>query len=514
MTLIAPGVYIEELPRAVHTIAAVETSIAAFVGRTRCGPVNEPTAIGSFADYERAFGGLWNLSPLGFAVRDFFANGGTRAVVVRLHHAASAAGQVQCTQLAVGGLNLEAANPGSWGNELRVRIDHDAEDGARSLFSLTVSDPLRGLTEVFREVSVASQHSRNVTGVLRAASQLIRSRGVLPRTRPAASPPHPEREESGASGLTKPASDGLDLTPTDYLNAPEAKTGIYALEKTDLFNLLCLPPPAFDRDISSEIWRDAARYCERRRAMLMVDPPLSWKSTADALGSSATGVAASGTKSANAAVYFPRLLQPNPLAGNRLEAFVPCGAVAGVVARTDTRRGIWKAPAGKEARLVDVVRPSLSLTDADNGDLNRNGINCLRAFPDVGPVVWGARTLQGADELASEWKYIPVRRMALFLEETLERGTRWVVFEPNDEPLWAKVRLSVANFMRRLFRDGAFAGATERDAFFVKCDRETTTQNDLQRGVVNIAVGFAPLKPAEFIIIKLQQPTAQNGGAP
>ena len=179
------------------------------------------------------------------------------------------------------------------------------------------------------------------------------------------------------------------------------------------------------------------------------------------------------------------------------------------MARTDLQRGVWKAAAGLEASLRGVIEPSIPLTDAENGELNPHGINCLRAFPAVGKVVWGSRTLRGADQLADEWKYIPVRRTALFIEESLYRGTQWVVFEPNDEPLWAQIRLNVGAFMHGLFRQGAFQGTTPRDAYLVKCDKETTTQDDINRGVVNILVGFAPLKPAEFVVIKIQQLAGQ-----
>ncbi len=151
----------------------------------------------------------------------------------------------------------------------------------------------------------------------------------------------------------------------------------------------------------------------------------------------------------------------------------------------------------------------MKLTDGENGPLNAFGVNCLRVFPLIGPVVWGARTLDGADMLASECKYVPVRRLALFLEESLHRGTRWVVFEPNDAPLWAQIRLIVGTFMHNLFRQGAFQGATPREAYFVKCDEETTTQTDVDNGLVNIVIGFAPLKPAEFVIIKIQQLAGQ-----
>ena len=152
-----------------------------------------------------------------------------------------------------------------------------------------------------------------------------------------------------------------------------------------------------------------------------------------------------------------------------------------------------------------VAELTVKLTDLENGRLNPLGVNCLRAFPIIGRTIWGSRTLKGADQLASEWKYVPVRRTALFIEESLFRGTQWVAFEPNDEPLWSQIRLNVGAFMHNLFRQGAFQGTTPRDAYFVKCDKETTTQNDIDRGIVNIVVGFAPLKPAEFVIVKLQQ---------
>jgi hypothetical protein len=216
-----------------------------------------------------------------------------------------------------------------------------------------------------------------------------------------------------------------------------------------------------------------------------------------------------GLRDENAAVYFPRLRLPDPLRENRLDEFVPCGVVAGVMARIDASRGVWKAPAGQETVLAGVRELSYKLTDGENGRLNPLGVNCFRTFPVVGSVVWGARTLEGADRLASEWKYIPVRRLALFLEESLYRGTQWVVFEPNDEPLWSQIRLNVGAFMQNLFRQGAFQGRTPREAYLVKCDSETTTQADINLGIVNIVVGFAPLKPAEFVIIRIQQLAGQ-----
>lgn len=207
----------------------------------------------------------------------------------------------------------------------------------------------------------------------------------------------------------------------------------------------------------------------------------------------------------NAAVYFPRTRISDPLARGRMRSIAPSGTIAGLYARTDTQRGVWKAPAGTDARLRNVQSLDYSLTDLENGALNPLGVNCLRTFPVYSNICWGARTMEGADALASDWKYVPVRRLTLFLEESLYRGTKWVVFEPNDEPLWSQIRMNVGAFMQDLFRKGAFQGTTPRDAYFVRCDSETTTQADIDSGIVNVEIGFAPLKPAEFVILKIQQ---------
>jgi phage tail sheath protein FI len=288
------------------------------------------------------------------------------------------------------------------------------------------------------------------------------------------------------------------------------KIGLYALEQIDLFNLLCVPPYSSTSDVEVSLVSAAAAYCDQRRAMLLVDSPSDWKDKSIAKAKfTDTTVDNVGTRSKNAALFFPRLKQPNPLRDNQIEEFVPCGAVAGIFARTDSQRGVWKAPAGLDATLVGVPQLSVPLTDSENGELNPLGVNCLRTMPAAGRVVWGSRTLQGDDRLASEWKYIPVRRLALFLEESLYRGTQWIVFEPNDDGLWAQIRLNLGAFMHNLFRQGAFQGTTPKDAYFVKCDKETTTQNDINLGIVNIVIGFAPLKPAEFVIIKIQQIAGQ-----
>jgi len=308
--------------------------------------------------------------------------------------------------------------------------------------------------------------------------------------------------------------DSGPLTDKDYFpdGGEVDKTGLFTLERTDLFNLLCIPADQRDGSTSVPVYQGALAYCRKRRAMLIVDPPADWSSANDITKDNdkkLTDLNLTGEQARNAALYFPRVLAADPNRGGQSATFVPCGIIAGVMARTDVSRGVWKAPAGLDASLNGVQGLAVDLTNDENGLLNPLGINCLRTFPVAGTVVWGARTLRGADLLADEYKYVPVRRLALFLEESLYRGTQWVVFEPNDEPLWAQIRLNIGAFMQNLFRQGAFQGKTPREAYFVKCDKETTTQNDVDLGRVNIVVGFAPLKPAEFVIIQIQQIAGQ-----
>jgi uncharacterized protein len=380
-----PGVYVQEMESDVHTIEPVDTGTTAFVGSALRGPVNEPITINSFADFESNFGGLWNGNRLGYAVSQFFLNGGSKAIIVRIN--------------------------------------------------------------------------------------------------------------SDDAVLNQP------LLPGDEV----AKTGIYALEKADIFNLLYIPPDTQGASVEASVLASAAKYCEKRRAILLLDPPNTWLGKEEAK----SGFPMLGFSTNNGAIYFPNIQAPNPLNNNQVEEFGPCGAIAGIIARTDANRGVWKAPAGLDATLIGVTGLSVPLTDAENGELNPLGINCLRKMPAAGFVVWGARTIVGDDRLASQWKYLPVRRTALFIEETLYRGTQWAVFEPNDEPLWAQLRLNIGVFMHGLFRQGAFQGQSAQDAYFVRCDRTTTEQADIDRGIVNIIVGFAPLKPAEFVVLYIQQIAGQ-----
>lgn len=620
-----PGVYVTEVDSGVHTITGVATSITAFIGRAARGPAETPVTINSYSDFERTFGGLWLCSSLGYCVRDFYRNGGSQALVVRLFHdnfasstdrtnavaaaadtaaaaaatgasaqaaaaaaaakaatytsdpekaaaalvadaalaastasgataitvgdsakaAAATATPLDAASLTISTLTLNAKYPGAWGNTLQAHVDYVQVDGVDQpeVFNLLVRDGTTGKVESFLNVSVRAGDVRRVDLVLASDSDLVTAAGV-PGSRPekSSNPDHARHQfdvwannvvaEVPADNTTTPptpalpalpatnatvhpagtASDGGALATTDF-NGPgtqSGKRGLYSLANADLFNLLCIPPYLAgtigpnDGDIDyAGLVPDAVAYCQSRRAVLLLDSPHVWDDAATAVTAFNTGMI--GTKSNYAALYFPRLQSPDPLRGNRAGELAPCGAMAGIMARTDSRRGVWKAPAGLEATINGAQSLTVALNDSENGNLNPLGVNCLRSFPAAGTVAWGARTLAGSDQLASEWKYLPVRRTALFIEESLYRGTQWVVFEPNDEPLWAQIRLNVGAFMHNLFRQGAFQGSTPKDAYFVKCDAETTTQNDINQGVVNILVGFSPLKPAEFVIISLAQ---------
>jgi len=616
-TLTYPGVYIQEIPSGVRTIMGVATSITAFIGRAYRGPTNEPVMINNFGDFGRTFGGLREDYLMSYAVRDFYLNGGSQAIILRLvsplevaktvagaltlasvvdvttakiavenesniiqndktkipaeQKAAkavsdavdAAAGKAgaklddlkKAAQAAVAGavpgksllnlatatpdiLSIEAANEGAWGNALRARVDYDgvAQAGDRytplttdDLFNLTVRDTDTGTTERFLNLAVKDS-PRRVDRVLENESNLVRVHGAVPTTLPKEKdqgltqdqmkivPFSSEdiKQNMRSVGVADKAADGgyldhNDITAGDGLQGN--KRGLYALDKADIFNLLCIPPEKRGVSIDSNIYSDALPYCRARRAMLIVDSPAGWSANKETAAAAAlTGLPSLnliGEDARNAALFFPHVIEADPKREGQLDSFVPCGMIAGVMARTDAARGVWKAPAGLDATLNGIQGLELNLTDDENGMLNPRGINCLRFFPVAGRVIWGARTLRGADQLADDYKYIPVRRLALYIEESLYRGTQWIVFEPNDEPLWAQIRLNLGAFMHSLFRQGAFQGMTPKEAYFVKCDKETTIQDDINKGIVNIVVGFAPLKPAEFVVINIQQIAGQ-----
>jgi len=665
-----PGVYIQELPSAVHPITGVATSIGAFVGYTARGIDNRAEQIFSFSDYERLFGGLASNSELSYAVQQFFNNGGTQAWVVRTPATAEGAA---AANVVFETLTFFALSSGTWADgQLLIDVDYNGLSHTPpadvTAFNLTITDLVDGTVETFPNVSLQNTQSNYianvvndpdngsqlvnvivptvapttappVTGVIGTAltianvntalggaatattannnygvqlsvsspstppaplpititvfpktsalpqtvsglasqlqatinlalavqvpgasvqcsvsgtgsSQAIRFNALLPQYPDAvvtfAAPPSGPSDASQALGLNvaiPPASsnvahyalgtgdvwasqtastkgaDGSGLPGTaDIIGDPGLFTGIYALEKVDQFNLLCIPdatralagnPSAPDSTINTNaIYSAAIALCDSKLAFLLVDAPPNVNTISAAVDWKTSGLTVSD---ANGAAFFPRLRLPDPLNNFNLRTFAPCGVVAGVYAQTDATRGVWKAPAGTAATLVGVQSLVYKMSDAENGVLNPLGLNCFRTFPVYGSVLWGARTLVGADAETSQWKYVPVRRVALFLEASLYQGTQWVVFEPNDEPLWSAIRLNIGSFMQNLFTQGYFQGQTPAQAYFVKCDSETTTLTDIDNGIVNIIVGFAPLEPAEFVIIQIQQLAGQTG---
>ena len=393
--------------------------------------------------------------------------------------------------------------------------------GINTLFNLTVrrrinANQIEDL-ETFRNISNKQNSPSFVTRVLDRQSDLVRVKNI---TRPNEQPP--EGSPNAPFTLKNAGTDGQNLTSEQIIGKVEVvgttikKTGLQALDNADLFNLLCIPPYDITNKTSTDVYNTASSYFEekQRRAILIIDPPPEWNSADDPRdwAKGIDGQEFGSLREKNATIYFPRILAPDPLDDNKPREFVPCGIVAGVIARIDSEHGVWKAPAGIEATIRGISNPTVGLTDHENGDLNSLGINCMRIMPPLGITIWGARTMRGADHLADQWKYLVVRRLALYIEESLYRGTKWVVFEPNDEPLWAQIRLSVGAFMQSLFRQGAFQGTTPKEAYLVKCDKETTTVDDINRGIVNIIIGFAPLKPAEFVVLRIQQIAGRERG--
>ncbi|HEU5161282.1 MAG TPA: phage tail sheath C-terminal domain-containing protein [Streptosporangiaceae bacterium] len=591
-----PGVYIEELPSAVRTITAVTTSVTAFVGAMRRGPLGKAVTITSFADFERRFGGLDVDRPLSYAVQHFFLNGGSIAVIVRIAKGAAEA-QWKAAPEDAPPLTVTALEPGTFGDGLRVAIDPGIEpdtfglrvldasgaelesytglsmDGTSPRFADSVVNPSSELISVTAQGDAVPGYSGTVSKDLLSGLPDLTGKDLVAKvddgdaqtvTLYTADDPQPgdltvsglalrlERALRRAStkrgfaaarvrvfggrlqvlsgepgttlGLTGEVANDLELTTArpaafalsggddgsatlgvaDFLGLADDGPGIDALRQVEDVNLLCLPDlagDAFNADDRAAVLAAAEALCVEKRMFLIADSPAVWESLDDAR----EGLAAfDSVRSDHAALYFPHIRMTDPLTG-RLRSFPPSGAVAGVIARVDAERGVWKAPAGTETRLSGVSALTVPMTDPENGLLNPLGVNCLRVFPIVGPVLWGARTLEGADALASQWKYVPVRRLALMIEESLYRGLKWVVFEPNDERLWGQIRLNVGAFMHSLFQQGAFQGTSAREAYFVKCDRDTTPQADIDRGIVNVVVGFAPLKPAEFVIVKIEQ---------
>ena len=307
-------------------------------------------------------------------------------------------------------------------------------------------------------------------------------------------------EASGSAFETALVGNGSTI-PAAYL----------LLGNVPIFNLLCVPG-----ENNAAVVGALQEFCAQFRAFLIVD-----SAQTAVVGTGSTGLSFTGPADNNndtlitqyadhAAFYFPWVTAPDPMTGFLPAQFPPCGFVAGIYASTAASRGVWKAPAGIEASLTGAIGLQYVINDQQNGQLNPLGVNCLRQFPNFGNVVWGARTIAGNNALGSQWMYVPIRRLALFIESSLYSGTQWAVFEPNAEPLWGQVRMSIGTFLQGLFLQGAFAGTTPTQAYFVKCDSDNNTPATTALGILNVTVGFAPLYPAEFVVIQIQQMMNQS----
>lgn len=515
-----PGVYIEELPGNVHTISGVSTSNTAFIDVFPRGPVDTAVRISSSTDFERVFGGLDPRSEAGYQLPQFYLNGGQTAFVVRIALPnATLAGTYlpqQLGQPTPSRFRVEASSPGVWGNRLQVAALVSRESTpTRPLFSLQCREvdangdvlrveDLTGLTSDPNDPQYAVSTVNRLSQMIR----LVDVGNADPAPFLQTGPQIVFQTLTGGADGDFPENQLADALIAQVTDDSAALSRI----APDLFNILCIPATSNMTDpAAGKVLAAAQKYCQDRRAFLIIDIPPSGRvgSPSQMLQWFQSNLTSLSLPSACAAVYYPRLRIADPLNSHELREFGVSGTIAGIFATTDVNRGVWKAPAGAQAVVSGAV-PAYIMTDADNGILNPLGINTIRSFPVYGVLVWGARTVQGADELAGDWKYIPVRRLALYLESSLYQGLAWAVFEPNETALWRDIVLSVTSFMNDLFRQGAFQGSSPEDAFFVKCDESTTTQVDIDRGIVNIVVGFAPLIPAEFVIIRISQLAGQS----
>lgn len=515
-----PGVYVEEVPSGARSIEAVGTSTAIFVGETERGPV-EPVKIRNFAEFERLFGGYLRgkgsaIEPLmlTYAVDGFFQNGGSTAYILRAAEAALATGQRTVDIATVPTAVLEASSPGVWAkNQLRAVIG-PASDGVAGhrRIAVVVKDLATGnwsVEENWDRLSADPDDDNYVVSVLERSLYIRWAEATAPsklsdtpKDLTQAAPTEAQLVEL-AVALPPQFADGAG----GDTEVGEARFGelLHALDAVTDASLLVLPG-------KTEGFANAGMaYVESRSLrdlFYIADLPASGKPDLTEALEDTKGALAGLTKSDLGAVYWPWIQVADPVGASRNSTAIipPAGHVAGLYARTDARRGVWKAPAGVEAAVQGIQSLQYKLLDSHQDDMNPVGLNALRLLPSAGAAVWGSRTLRPS----SEWRYIPVRRTAIFLRKSLYEGLQWAVFEPNGETLWSSLRLAAEAFMEQLFRQGAFAGRTSRDAYFVKCDAETTPQADQDAGIVNVWVGFAPLRPAEFVVIQLSQKVDQK----
>lgn len=521
-----PGVYIRETSVGLRSISGVSLSNTAFVGAFQRGPLNKAVRISSLAEYERTFGGAWPLSDASQAVSTYFLNGGSVAFIVRVADKAITKAEKSLPKApADGTFKVSALSEGKWGGNIRVGIA--VKGSAIGILVREYSGNTVVREEVYEGLSSKKASPNFVASQINAASELIRvdqSDNAVPEatnnngaieTVAALQKLEPGKLTSlgtPVDGVTPLKDDGTVNSSwagkmKEALTGNAASgTGIYALNAIvpQTFNLMCLPDTACvsaaAADKAKDVYEIAETFCEENYAFLLVDTARGLKRS-DVVSSWLEKMGA--VRGPNAACYYPRLSRPNPNSQGSDLSGPTSGAIAGLFARTDANVGVWRAAAGTDT-IIAGGNPEEVLTDRQHGPLNLAGLNVIRTLPIYGNVVMGARTMDGVAGRSSPSTYVPVRRLTLFIEASLKRGLSWVPFEPNDESTWSSIRLSVNSFMSDLHQRGAFQGASARDAYLVKCGSDTTNQNDINRGIVNIIVGFQPVQPIEFVIVNIQ----------
>lgn len=509
-TYLSPGVYVEEVPGAVQPIEGVGTSTGAFVGLAERGELDQAKLITNFTQFATEFGTFIPNSYLAYAVFNFFAEGGTRCYVTRV----AGNGAAAATLTLNGGdsnpaLKIDARSPGLWGDRISIAVgDPGAEDPATH-FKLTV----RYQEANQSEYPTADTYVTTEYDNLSAATVEDRLNGISAFVNVTYQPlADPAQETARTLANKRPANSapdtftslaaGNDGAPTpDFIGSEIDKTGLHAFDPIDDVNIVAIPDIAGDRNNILS----AVNYCELRGdCFFLVDPPLSITPLEAKDFRQGTGTySGNAFNSSFAAMYYPWVVINDPLTG-RTRSVPPSGVVAGTYSNTDSTRGVHKAPAGTvDGFLNSVVGVEELITKGEQDVLNPLGVNVIRSFPQAGIVIWGARTLSNLPE----WRYVNVRRLMLFIGESLDEGSQFVVFEPNDPTLWGKVRRTINAFLTRVWRDGALFGNTPQEAFFVKVDEENNPPEVRDAGQLIIEVGVAPVKPAEFVIIRISQQT-------
>ncbi|WP_331730310.1 phage tail sheath family protein (plasmid) [Kitasatospora sp. NBC_00070] len=498
---LSPGVYVEEVSSGSRPIEGVGTAVAAFVGFAEKGPVNEPTLVTNWSQFTQQFGDFMEGSYLAHTVYGYFLNGGGVAYVVRV----GGSGEPELTQargeLPAAGepgraaLVVKASASGEEGQRITVDVA-EASEPAEDHFKLTVS--VAGeVKETFDNVTVR-KGPRNVMTAVRQGSKLIVLEDV--KGAPLVAPTKGSRV--ALSGGAVPAAPVPQVSARDYVGDSSDRTGFAGLEAIDEITMLCVPDVmsayqhnVLDADGVKAVHQAMIAHCELMADRIaIIDPPpgmnarqvKTWREEG------------AGYDSKYAALYWPWIRVMDPVAGK--PAMVPpSGHMAGIWARNDSTRGVHKAPANETVR--GAIALELAITKGEHDLLNPIGVNCIRAFPGQGIRVWGARTLSSDPE----WRYINVRRLFNYVEESILQGTNWVVFEPNDPKLWDSVKRTVTMFLRGVWRDGALFGRTPDSAFFVKCDEENNPASSRDLGILNVEIGIAPVKPAEFVVFRISQ---------